>query len=282
MSTPGPGPGAWGEAAPVLAAGATHLWLCDLDALRDSALLADYLSLLDTDEMQRLQRLVFERDRHRFLVSHALLRYVLSLYAGRPAASWRFLKGTHGKPELAPGQGARAPAFNLSHSGSLALLAVSDGAGLLGVDIEFHRPMRNFQSLATRNFAPREAASLPGLDGAELAGEFYDLWTLKEAFVKACGAGLSQSLADFWFSFDRGAARLCFEAVPALEPEPWRWAFWAYRLEGPYSAALARRAPSDTDATNGQPRCFATVPGRTWAAARAGCILQGSSRITAN
>ena len=82
MSTPGPGPGTWGDAAPVLAAGATHLWLCDLDALRDPALLADYLSLLDTDEARRLDRLVFARDRHRFLVSHALLRYVLSLYKG--------------------------------------------------------------------------------------------------------------------------------------------------------------------------------------------------------
>ncbi|MBK6278499.1 MAG: 4'-phosphopantetheinyl transferase superfamily protein [Gammaproteobacteria bacterium] len=281
MSTPGPGPGTWGDAAPVLAAGATHLWLCDLDALRDPALLADYLSLLDTDEARRLDRLVFARDRHRFLVSHALLRYLLSLYGGRQAASWQFLKGPHGKPELAPGQGARAPAFNLSHSGSLALLAVSEGAGLLGVDIECHRAMRNFQGLATRNFAPSEAARLPGLDGAELAGEFYDLWTLKEAFVKACGAGLSQSLADFWFSFDRPAGLLRFEALRALDPEPWHWAFWAYRLEGPYSAALARRAVSDTDTTHGQPRCFATVPGRTWEAVRADCVLQSSSRITA-
>jgi len=282
VSTPGPEPGAWNDAAPVLATGATHLWFCDLDALRDSVLLADYLSLLDSDEMRRLHRLVFERDRHRFLVSHALQRYVLSLYGGQPAGSWRFLKGTHGKPELAPGQGARAPAFNLSHSGSLALLAVSEGAALLGVDIEFHRPMRNFQGLATRNFAPSEAARLPGLDGAARAGEFYDLWTLKEAFVKACGAGLSQSLADFWFSFDRPAARLCFESLPALDPEPWRWAFWSYRLDGPYSAALARRAVRDTDTAHGEPRCFATVPGHTWEPARAGCILRGSSRITAN
>lgn len=281
MSTPGPEPGAWSDAAPVLASGATHLWLCDLDALRDPVLLADYLSLLDTDETLRLHRLVFERDRHRFLVSHALLRYVLSLYGEQPAANWRFVKGAHGKPQIAPGQGMRAPAFNLSHSGSLALLAVSEGAGPLGVDIEFHRPMRNFQGLATRNFAPSEAARLPGLDGAELAGEFYDLWTLKEAFVKACGTGLSQSLADFWFSFDRPAGRLCFEALPALEPEPSRWAFWSYRLEGPYSAALARRAVGDTDIAQGEPRCFATVPGHTWEPACAGCILQGNSRITA-
>jgi 4'-phosphopantetheinyl transferase len=281
VSTPGPDAGAWSDTAPALATGATHLWLCDVDAQRDSALLADYLALLDADEIQRLQRLVFERDRHRFLVSHALLRSVLSLYGGQPAGSWRFLKGRHGKPELAPVQRERAPAFNLSHSGSLALLAVSAGAGLLGVDIEFHRPMRNFQGLATRNFAPVEAARLPGREGADLAGEFYDLWTLKEAFVKACGDGLSQSLADFWFSFDRPAASLCFEALPALEPEPWRWSFWSYRLEGPYSAALALRAGPGTGSAHGEPRCFAVVPGRTWEAVRADCILRGSSRITA-
>jgi 4'-phosphopantetheinyl transferase len=280
VPTPGADPGAWSDAAPALASGGTHLWLCDLDSQRDSALLADYLALLDADEIQRLQRFVFERDRHRFLVSHALLRSVLSLYGAQPAASWRFVKGEHGKPELVPGQRERAPAFNLSHSGSLALLAVSGTAGLLGVDIEFHRPLRNFHGLATRNFAPSEAARLPGLEGADLAGEFYDLWTLKEAFVKACGDGLSQSLADFWFSFDRAAARLGFEALPKLEPEPWRWRFWSYRLDGPYSAALAVRA--DNGNAHGEPRCFATVPGRSWQLARADCILRGSSRITAN
>ena len=51
MSTPGPEPGAWSDTAPVLATGATHLWLCDVDAQRDSALLADYLALLDADEI---------------------------------------------------------------------------------------------------------------------------------------------------------------------------------------------------------------------------------------
>lgn len=280
MSSPGPEPRVWSDRAPVLAAGSTHLWVCDLDQQRDPALLASYRLALDADEIRRVQRLVFERDRHRFLVSHALLRCVLSLYGGRPPVDWRFLKGEHGKPGLVPEQRACAPAFNLSHSGSLALLAVSEDAGLLGVDIEFHRPVRNFQGLATRNFAPPEAARLPGLEGAELAGEFYDLWTLKEAFVKARGDGLSQSLADFWFSFDRPAARLCFEAMPALEPESWRWAFWSYRLDGPYSAALARRAGDDT--VHGEPCCFRAVPGVGWAPAPVDCILRGSSRITAN
>ena len=280
MSSPGPEPGARGDTAPVLETGAPHLWLCDLDAQRDPALLERYRLLLDADEIQRLQRFVFDRDRHRFLVSHALLRCVLSLYGGLPAGSWRFLKGAHGRPELAAGQRERAPAFNLSHSGSLALLAVSEGAGLIGVDIEFHRPMRNFHGLAARNFAAPEAARLPGLQGPELAGEFYDLWTLKEAFVKACGDGLSQSLADFWFGFDRPAARLCFEALPSLEPEPWRWAFWSYRLDGPYSAAVALRAASGT--VHGEPRCFRAVPGCSWEPRPADCILRGSSRITAN
>lgn len=277
MAAAGTGPRGWSTTAPVLETGATHLWFCDLDAQRDPGLLGSYRELLDADEIQRMQRFVFAHDRHRFLVSHALLRCVLSLYGSEPAAGWRFRKGTHGKPGLVAEQ--RAPAFNLSHSGSLALLAVGEGAGLLGADIEFHRPVRNFLGLATRNFAPSEAARLPGLEGAALAAEFYDLWTLKEAFVKARGDGLSQSLADFRFTFDRASRRLRFDALAALEPDPGRWAFWSFRLDGPYSAAVALRAADA--AVRAEPRCFLAAPCRDWAPAPVECILRASSRITA-
>lgn len=242
-------------------------------------MLAQYRALLDAHELARMQRLVFARDRHRFLVSHALLRSVLSLYGGAAPAAWRFIAGVHGKPALAPGPDALAADFNLSHSGSRALLAVSAGCELTGTDIEFHRPARNFHGLAQRNFAAPEAARLAGLAERELEQEFYDIWTLKEAFVKATGEGLARSLADFHFGFDRAGAQLDFAATAALEPDPVCWRFWCHRLAGPYSAALAVRVPAATVAED--PRWFGIVPQRSWCALEVPCLLR-SRRITGN
>jgi len=263
--------------APV--AGEVHLWLCDLDALSDPERLEWCRTLLDADECLRHQRFAFEQHRHRYLVSHALLRWVLALYSGRKPESWEFVKGEHGKPRLAPSQCRFAPAFNLSHSGSLALLALGACSASLGVDLEQHLPERDFLSLARRNFAPEEANRLRGLCGDSLAREFYDLWTLKEAFVKARGDGLTQSLADFWFDLDRVRRTISFDARSTLESEPARWAFWSFRLDGPYSAAVALRASSAM--SPGVPRWFTGVPGRDWSAVECQWIL-ASTRITAN
>lgn len=253
--------------------------MCDTDAIRDPQLLAQYRKLLDAHELARMQRLVFARDRHRFLISHALLRCVLSLYGGNAPAAWRFVAGAHGKPALAPGPVSLAADFNLSHSGSYALLALSAGCELTGIDIEFHRPARNFHGLAQRNFASSEAARLAGLAERELEGEFYDIWTLKEAFVKATGEGLARSLADFHFGFDRAGARLDFAATAALEPDPARWRFWCHRPAGRYSAALALRVPAAT--VSEDPRWFGIVPRHEWRVIEVPCLMRGR-RITAN
>lgn len=269
---------AW-RPAPALVAGAVHVWLCDVDALSDQRLLDSCRALLDADETLRLQRFAFDTHRHRFLVSHALLRTVLSLYGGGAPAQWRFERGVHGKPRLVAAQRGSAPMFNLSHSGSLAALALSRDTEALGIDIEFHRPGRSFLALARRNFAPAEYAGLPELPPEDLVPEFYDLWTLKEAFVKARGDGLTQSLADFWFTFDRPSGHVAFDARAALEPEPARWRFWSYRLAGPYSAAVALRGTGTEPHL--EPRWFRAVPGRSWGAMDTSSVV-GSRRITAN
>lgn len=268
------------------APGSAHLWLCDSDAIRDPELLDAYRALLDEPELVRMQRRVFARDRHRFLVAHALLRSVLSLYADVPATAWRFEAGAHGKPALAPAAALPDLDFNLSHSGSHALLAVSTGCMFTGVDLEFHRPARNFHGLAQRNFAQSEAARLIGLEETGLAAEFYDIWTLKEAFVKATGEGLSRSLGDFWFDFRRAEGYLSFGAKVELEPQPASWNFWCHRLQTSYSAALALRGPdadmdTDTDTDTDEPCWFGIVPQLRWHALDVPCLMR-SRRITGN
>lgn len=218
---------------------APRLWFCDIASIQSPGLLSHYAALLDPVERARLKRFRFERDQHRFLVSHALQRTVLSGILGVDAAALRFRVGVHGKPflEYPCPRDSEGLSFNLSHSGSHAVLAVWEGGGAIGVDIEAHRPDRPFIKLATRYFAESEQALLRGAPAHEQMGCFYDLWTLKESYLKARGTGLQLPLGDFAFSLVSGL--LGFEAQAALDDRPERWRFWSARIFGGFSVALA-------------------------------------------
>lgn len=240
-----------------IAPGEAHLWYCAVDDARDPDLLDRCMAVLSVSERTRYDRLRIDREKHRFLVSHAALRGILSLYADRTPVEWAFHLNPHGKPFVAPGQNPEGLLFNLSHSADAALVAVALGVIELGVDIEFHRPARRLEQLARRKFAAAEIRALEAETESERAGMFYDLWSLKESFVKARGLGLSMSLGSFAFSVDRGG-RLGFECEAGLAESADRWQFWSYRLPGPFSAALAVKAPAGQPVR--VPRWFTAAP----------------------
>ena len=214
------------------------LWVCDSAEISDQSLLDRYRQLLDPVELARLERFRFATDRHLFLVSHALLRCVLARSLGREPESLGFECGAHGKPRLSGQDSASAAlAFNLSHSGGQAVVAVQAGAAAIGVDIESHRPERRFDAIAHRFFSPEEVAALRALQADARSERFFDLWTLKEAYIKARGMGLQLPLGDFGFSFQGDT--VLFSAKASLDPAPWRWRFWCARLAGNFSVSVA-------------------------------------------
>ena len=79
----------------------------------------------------------------------------------------------------------RVPSISLSFSG---WVAVPNDVGPVGIDVEVHRPRRNFDRLAAAAFGPEEQC-LVTADGAP---GFYRIWTLKEAMAKASGTGLAE------------------------------------------------------------------------------------------
>lgn len=165
--------------------------------------LAAGAGVLDADEQARAARFHFAADRELFRAAHVLLREALSTQAPIPPAQWRFVQGAHGRPEIDPARcpDARGLHFNLAHTRGLVCCALS-WRRTVGIDAECTRPMRDARAIAERFFAPDEAAAVaaagpPG--SAYEAAAFRDLWTLKEAYVKALGLGLSMGLADFAF-----------------------------------------------------------------------------------
>jgi 4'-phosphopantetheinyl transferase len=115
----------------------------------------------------------------------------------RELAAGRMIeRDASGKPFLPGG-----PHFNVSHSGELALLAVSD-SGPVGVDLEGPRDFSNAGGIARRICSPRELARVTGLDGEALATALLALWVRKEAVAKAHGDGIRTALSGIDVSDD--------------------------------------------------------------------------------
>ncbi len=148
--------------------------------------------ILCADERARAEHFRFQKNRERFVVTHGLVRTVLSDYLGCAPADLRFLRNASGKPRL---DGARTTdlRFNLSHSHDIALLAVAEGREV-GVDIEHARADVDILEIAERFFAAEEFQVLRDLPENAQRSAFFQTWTRKEALLKAAGNGLSDGL----------------------------------------------------------------------------------------
>jgi 4'-phosphopantetheinyl transferase len=160
-----------------------------LDAVARLNELAD---LLSAEERERASRFRFERDRNRFIVCRGSLREFLALKLGVAPASVQFVYGSFGKPMLADPE----IQFNVSHAHGMAMIAMTQGREV-GCDIERIDPSFAAGQIPERFFSPYEIAALRALPIAEQCDAFFRCWTRKEAYIKACGMGVSLDLASF-------------------------------------------------------------------------------------
>ena len=203
---------------------AVHVDLVHSDSADAWAQQAAYRALLSKDEEERMARLIFERDRRRFLLTRALVRTMLSRYASVPPAGWSFITNVHGRPEILDRpRGVPDLRFNLSHTDGLIACAVTIGREV-GVDVE-HIGRRLTHDVAGRFFAPREVNDLKAVSAEQQEKVFFDYWTLKEAYIKARGFGLALPLGDFAFTLSPPSPpAITFE--PALDDDPATWQFF--------------------------------------------------------
>lgn len=147
---------------------------------------------LSADEQARAQRYRFEKDQHRFIMVRAMLRLLLSHYAGLPVSSITFGRGKHGKPYLSYGDTSQAPQFNVSHSKGWVVLAFSRHARL-GVDIEYIDPDVNMHQIIEMTLSDTEKTALFALPEHQQRTAFFHMWSRKEALTKAIGIGMHTS-----------------------------------------------------------------------------------------
>jgi len=197
------------------------VWTLRTDGI-DEPFAARWRSVLDTTEQARADRFVFAPDRIQYIAAHALLRSVLSsIVPDADPAAWRLVPGKNGKPVAWLGDQPAPLSFNLSHTdGMVGFAAVRGPNSALGFDLEA-LDRKVTQDIASRFFRPEEVAWLASLPEAARRKGFLRLWTLKEAFIKATGKGLAQSLSSFWFT--TSPPRIHF--TPALPEREEDWHF---------------------------------------------------------
>jgi 4'-phosphopantetheinyl transferase len=173
-----------------------HLWIVDLDAVTDETRGRLSASLSEA-EFQRASRYAFEHDRRRFMTCRGLLRFALWSYLQIDSRELRIEQNEWGKPFL-----SEWPlSFNVSHSEGAALLAFTQ-EGDIGVDIEHVHEHIDVMALAQNCFSSAERHELASFAEERRAEAFVACWTRKEAYIKACGQGLSLDLRSFGVSLE--------------------------------------------------------------------------------
>jgi len=164
-----------------------HLWYSSLDLPESS--LQRLETSLDEEEKERAMGICFERERTRFVVGRGLLREILGHYLLVEPSELCFDYSSTGKPSLTKEFGDRLR-FNLAHSDGCAIYAVALDRRI-GVDLERIVTVVEMEEIANRFFSDQEKAALHVLVGNERREAFFKIWTAKEAYLKACGAGLA-------------------------------------------------------------------------------------------
>jgi 4'-phosphopantetheinyl transferase len=196
--------------------------------------------VLAPDESERRGRESHQVWRRR-VVARAALRIALGRHLDRPPGSLEFALGPGGKPRLAGAAGGNDVFFNLSRSGDLCLIAISDD-GPVGVDVEEIRDVPELAGLVRSRFAASEAAAILERSGKERLRAFYRCWTRKEACVKALGTEIGSGLDSVVVSVGDKPVLLSAPGARAGE-----WSLLDLALHEGFTGALAVRGVAGED-----------------------------------
>jgi 4'-phosphopantetheinyl transferase len=217
-----------------LPAHAVHVWRAALGL--GAAYLRRLEQNLSADERERASRFRFARDRDRFIGARGLLREILALYLNDSPGRLSFRYGAHGKPFLAGEHSTLR--FNVSHSFDAMLLAIAHMREV-GVDVE---GVCNIGLVMDETgdavLSEPEKQALARFDGEDKRTNLLRFWTLKEAFIKADGRGVSLPLERIDVSAPEGRVAVLNEATGEWQACP-RWKLRTLAPVPGYVAALA-------------------------------------------
>ncbi len=228
-----------------------QIWQIPLQVLAGQSddLINRYRGCLSQDEKNKANRFRFPADRRRFVIARGTLRHLLGRQLNQRPEQVVFYYGAYGKPSVrklsvsladqpqwslpyAPaGEGCELH-FNLSHSGEIALCALGYGRRV-GVDIEQVKTIRRLDGMMKRSLVMSEQRQVEAESVAARSRAFLQRWTCKEAYLKAIGLGLTQSMQTVEVQLDPP------ELLSVPEDCPAGWRLHLMNLPAAYVGALA-------------------------------------------
>lgn len=221
-----------------------HVWVISPESLKNSVVLEACLGMISDQEHERYSRFRFAEDRHRYLVSHALVRTVLSKYARISPDAWVFAESEYGKPFIS-NPGFSAIRFNLSHTDGLAACILALGCDC-GIDVEKVHDRHSLIDVAERMFSGEEVEQMRQLKGREQLEYFFLHWTLREAYVKAQGLGISFPTRNLNFKI-KPSGEVDIEFLTEIEQKPEDWQLKILTMTDDHVAAAAVCRPDQAD-----------------------------------
>jgi len=212
-----------------------HFFYTQVDKIDSNSLLKHYRSIISKAEKQKVDKYIFEKDQLNCLVTRALLRFVLSAYTDEDPEYFEFVENGFGKPLLKPGCIEMPIKFNISHSSGITACALVIDSEI-GIDVENYRRAVDLD-IADRFFSKYESEQLHRSPETERQSLFFDLWTLKESYIKARGMGLSIGLDKFSFRIDHSNIDIKFHE--SLGDFSEQWQFFRFSPVRGYKAAIA-------------------------------------------
>lgn len=215
----------------------TKVWYLAPESIENTAtceLMSRWLSVEERDQMKKFHAL---RHRHTYLVAHALVRGALARELDCDPSELKFESNAFGKPSLLlPASGAKLE-FNLSHTEGMCVVALS-GSSRVGCDVESLNQPSLEVDIARNFFTPEESEEILTYPPAQQVKRLLTYWTLKEAYIKAEGQGLSMGLDTFYFSLqDNQPPRLMLKRG-AQQPSA-QWQFKQMMISDHYLFSLA-------------------------------------------
>ncbi|KDB06340.1 4'-phosphopantetheinyl transferase [Burkholderia sp. lig30] len=202
-----------------------------------------YLDLLSKAEQEAAQRILITSEKNLFIRSKAFLRMLLCARTHVAPDQWRFGCNAFGRPFVESPLAYSHLHFNVSHTKGLTACVISELVEI-GIDVENVAQERDFLAMARGFFAHSESERLAATPEADLSRNFYAYWTLKEAYVKAKGMGLSIPLSSMSFDLS-DASGIAFHAEAEAHPDGWR--FLSTPVADEAMLALAIGIDADTE-----------------------------------
>ncbi len=153
--------------------------------------------LIDSGKRYRIEKFINKKDKIRALIGEILIRTLVAEKLNISNNHIIFKKNQYGKPYL-----KEHPefSFNISHSGDFVVCAIDDKP--VGIDIEQIKHIA-YEGIVKSFFSASELDNIAKEDSNVQLSKFYEIWTLKESYIKCCGQGLSMPLKSFSIDVDQ-------------------------------------------------------------------------------